>query len=76
MKKTTSLILVLLFSALMLVGEAINAAAEAANLCCNDLSACCSTECCSGPGTPTGCTIDCQDETRIECPKKTKQSPC
>lgn len=75
MKKTTSLIMVLLFSVLMLAGEAINASAEAA-LCCNDLTNCCNDECCSGPGTPSGCSVACQDETNIECPKKNKGGTC
>jgi len=57
MKKTTSVILMLLFSALMLFGEAINTTTEAQILCCSDLSGCCNFECCSGKGSPTGCTL-------------------
>lgn len=75
MKKTTSLILVLLFSAVMLVGEAINASAEAA-LCCNKLSSCCNDECCAGPGMPNGCVMNCESGTNIECPGKTKGGGC
>ena len=69
MKKTTSLILGLLFSAVMLVSEAINTNAAAA-LCCDDLSGCGATECCSGAGTPTSCTMVCESGTTIVCPKK------
>lgn len=75
MKKSTSLIMVLLFSALLLVGEAINASAEAA-LCCNDLSLCCNTECCDGAGTPSGCDLACASGSNISCPKKAKKDSC
>lgn len=68
MKKTTSLMVALLFSAVMLLGEAINITAQAA-LCCDDLTGCGSTECCSGSGTPTSCTMVCQSGTTIVCPK-------
>jgi hypothetical protein len=75
MKKTTSLILVLLFSVVMLFGEAINTSAEA-SLCCNDLTNCCNDECCSGPGNPSGCALNCQDGTGITCPKKNSGGTC
>lgn len=70
MKKGTSLILVLLFSAVMLLGEAIKTNAAAA-LCCDDLSGCGSTECCAGDGrgTANGCIIQCDTGTGIVCPK-------
>ena len=70
MKKTTSLVLALLFSTVMLAGEAINATAEA-SLCCNDLSGCGGTECCGGDGrgTANGCIIQCDSGTGILCPK-------
>ena len=76
MKKTISLMLALLFSAVMLAGEAINISAKAseeeeggAKLCCNALSGCGSDECCSGRGTPTACTMVCDSGTTIVCPK-------
>lgn len=70
MKKTISLMLALLFSAVILAGEAVNATAEAA-LCCDDLSGCGSTECCAGDGrgTANGCIIQCDTGTGIVCPK-------
>ena len=73
MKKTTSLILVLLFSAVMLFGEAINTSADAA-LCCNDVLTCCGAECCSGPGSPSFCHLDCQDGSAVTC--RNKQGTC
>ncbi len=72
MKKTTSLIVALLFSAVMLVGEAVNTtaiASESASLCCNALSGCGSDECCSGRGSANGCIMQCDSGTGIICPK-------
>ena len=76
MKKTTSLILALLFSGVMLLGEAINtntkaavAAVAVAKLCCDALSGCGSTECCAGRGTPSGCVMICDSGAGIVCPK-------
>ena len=71
MKKTTALTLALLFSAVMLLGEAINAAPLAGdatrNLCCRDLPDCGGTACCNGPGTYFACTMVCKDGTAIIC---------
>lgn len=69
MKKTTCLMLALLFSAVMLLGEAINTATEAAPLCCDALSGCGSTECCADRGTSNGCIMQCDSGTGIICPK-------
>lgn len=70
MKKATSLMIVLSFSAVMLFGEAIKATAEAA-LCCDDLSGCGGTVCCdgNGRGTANGCIIQCDSGVGIICPK-------
>ena len=61
MKKTTSLMLVLLFSAVMLLGEAINAAPLAdpdrRDFCCFDLEGCSGLTCCAGPSTGSFCTM-------------------
>ena len=70
MKKTTSLMLVLLFSAVMLLGEAIKAAplADERRLCCRDLEGCRNDPtCCSGPGIAGSCTITCEDGATILC---------
>ena len=64
MKKTTSLMLALLFSGVMLLGEAINTntkaaatAVPAAKFCCDILSGCGSTACCAGRGTQSGIAL-------------------
>lgn len=71
MKKTTALMLVLLFSAVMLLGEAINAAPIAGDgtrdLCCKDLPDCGGNACCIGPGTASGCTLICKNGVAIIC---------
>lgn len=75
MKKTISLMLALSFSAVMLLGEAINTTtkasedAEAPKLCCNVLSGCGSDECCSGKGRVSGCVLLCDSGTGIVCPE-------
>lgn len=69
MKKTTSLILALLFSGTMLLGEAINTSTHASDLCCDALSGCGSDECCSGRGSANGCIMQCDSGTGIICPK-------
>lgn len=71
MKRTTSLILVLLFSALMLTGEAINTSAKA--WCCFDLGGCCEYEICC-VGIANGCDITCFGGASISCGTKTKSS--
>ena len=70
MKKTTALMLALLFSAVMMLGEAINAAtlADERRLCCSDLEGCRNDlTCCPGPGIAGCCTITCEDGTTILC---------
>lgn len=78
MKKTTSLMLALLFSGAMLLGEAINtttkaaadAVAEPAGLKCNQLTGCTGESGCGGQGEGADCLLVCADETVIFCPKK------
>lgn len=72
MKKINSLIALLLFSAVLLAGEALNVTADA-RLSCASLTGCCGTEECSGSGVPSGCTLKCASGTTITCPVKTKQ---
>ena len=68
MKKTTSLMLVLLFSAVMLLGEAINTTfAHNRKLCCQDLLGCGGTECCPGRGSAFGCNMVCESGLIIIC---------
>ena len=73
MKRTTLLMLALLCSAVMLLGEAINAAPLADDgtskrLCCSDLEGCRNDlTCCPGPGIAGCCTITCQDGATILC---------
>ena len=71
MKKTTALMLALLFSAVMLLGEAINAAPLSGDgtrdLCCRDLPDCGGNACCVGPGTYFACTMVCKDGMAIIC---------
>lgn len=72
MKKIYSLIGLLLLSAFLLAGEALNPT-SAQLLGCGDLSNCCNSEFCSSTGTATGCTIKCASGATIQCPNKTKQ---
>lgn len=72
MKKIYSLIAFLLFSAFLLVGEALKPS-SAQLLGCDDLSNCCNYEFCSGTGTANGCTIKCASGATIQCPIKTKK---
>ena len=69
MKKTTALMLALLFSAVMLLGEAVNASTvtDARKLCCSDLQGCVGTACCPGRGEPIGCAIACEDGAIVLC---------
>ena len=77
MKKTTSLILMLLFSGVMLFGEAINTTSKAAavaaepapKFCCNILTGCSGGACCPGRGEGVNCLIACADGSGIICPK-------
>lgn len=70
MKKTTAFMLALLFSAIILLGEAINATTLASNLCCDALVDCRGAECCNGPGTVIQhCYLECQNGVYIICGK-------
>ena len=77
MKKTTSLMLALLFSGAMLLGEAINtttkaaedAVVEPAGLKCNLLTGCTGGAGCEGQGEGADCIIVCADDTVIFCPR-------
>jgi len=77
MKKTTSLMLALLFSGVMLLGEAINTTSKAAEaaiaapaqFCCNILTGCSGGACCPGRGEGADCLIACADGSAIICPK-------
>jgi hypothetical protein len=76
MKKTTSLILMLLFSGVLLLGEAINTTSKAAvaavpapQFCCNLLTGCSGGACCPGRGEGVNCLIACADGSGIICPK-------
>lgn len=71
MKKINSTIALLLLSATLLAGEALNLTVEA-KLSCASLTGCCGTEACSGSGIPQGCTLKCASGTTITCPPKTK----
>lgn len=66
MKKMTSLMLALGFSATVLLGEAITST-RASDLCCMDLADCHGDACCSGPGSVDGCIIECRDGSVIQC---------
>ena len=68
MKKTTAFMLALLFSAVMLLCEAINATTLASDLCCEDLVDCRGPECRVGPGTVIeDRLIECQSGAYIMC---------
>ena len=74
MKKTTSLMLALLFSGAMLLGEAINTTTKAAEdaeiadgLKCNQLTGCTGTSGCGGQGEGSNCILDCADGAHIHC---------
>lgn len=76
MKKTTSLMVALLFSGVMLLGEAINTTSKAAvaepvpvKFCCNILTGCSGGACCPGRGEGANCLIACADGSAIICPK-------
>ena len=76
MKKTTSLMLALLFSGVLLLGEAINttskaaeAAAAADGLKCNLLTGCKGSSGCGGQGEGSDCIIVCADDAVVVCPK-------
>ena len=77
MKKTTSLMLALLFSGVMLLGEAINTTSKAAEdaeaaaegLKCNLLTGCTGTSGCGGQGEGEDCIIVCADTAVVVCPK-------
>ena len=77
MKKTTSLMLALLFSGVMLLGEAINTTTKAAvadtgaadGFYCNILTGCTGDACCAGQGRGFNCLIACADGSDIICPK-------
>lgn len=76
MKKTTSLMVALLFSGVMLLGEAINTTSKAAvavpapaQFCCNILTGCAGGACCPGRGEGLNCVIACADGSGIICPK-------
>ena len=76
MKKTTSLMLALLFSGAMLLGEAINTTTKAAEdavvadgFKCKLLTGCKGDSGCGGQGEGADCLLVCADETVIFCPK-------
>ena len=76
MKKTTSLMLALLFSGVMLLAEAINTTSKAAvavavpaQFCCTILTGCAGGACCPGRGEGVDCLIACADGSGIICPK-------
>jgi hypothetical protein len=75
MKKTTSLMLALLFSGAMLLGEAINTTARASEegeiedggLKCKQLTGCKGDSGCGGQGEGENCILDCADGAHIHC---------
>ena len=75
MKKTTTLMLALLFSGAMLLGEAINTTTraqeeievEGGGLKCNQLTGCTGTSGCGGQGEGSNCILDCADGAHIHC---------
>ena len=74
MKKTTTLMLALLFSGAMLLGEAINTTTRAqeeieveGGLKCNQLTGCTGTSVCGGQGEGSNCILDCADGAHIHC---------
>jgi hypothetical protein len=74
MKKTTSLMLALLFSGAMLLGEAINTTARASEeaevadgLKCKQLTGCKGDSGCGGQGEGSNCILDCADGAHIHC---------
>ncbi len=76
MKKTTSLMLALLFSGAMLLGEAINTTTRAAEeagvedgLKCKQLTGCKGDSGCGGQGEGSNCILDCADGAHIHCPE-------
>jgi len=76
MKKTTSLMLALLFSGAMLLGEAINTTTKAAEdaviadgFKCSLLTGCKGGAGCEGQGEGADCIIVCADDTVIFCPR-------
>jgi hypothetical protein len=74
MKKVQMLILGLTFSLLVLSCVAMERVGFAqmgteGDLRCNDILGCKNDQGCGMKGTPNGCTLTCQDETVINCPK-------
>ena len=69
MKRTSLLMLALLCSAVMLLGEAINAAPSDATrlVCCKDLPDCGGNGCCVGRAIPDSCAIICDSGAVILC---------
>jgi hypothetical protein len=80
MKKTTSLMLALLFSGAMLLGEAINTTARASEdaefadgLKCKQLTGCKGDSGCGGQGEGSNCILDCADGAHIHCAAATEE---
>jgi hypothetical protein len=61
----------LFFSALNLAGnieQSVSANEPGGGLKCSHLAGCRTSAGCSGAGTPSGCTIVCQDQVVVTCP--------
>jgi hypothetical protein len=80
MKKVNMLILSLSFSFLALSFVAVERVGFAQHemgvegLACSDLKGCLNSQSCGMRGTPNGCTLTCQDETVITCPKASEEA--